>query len=167
MQFLKPDNIMPEYIERTLKNLNYIELHRSKTYEVTQFINALVGLLILPKESTFNRIEDTDVPNSLLERIRNQITVCKTGCKNNNQDEAKNLQNIVKHLRNGICHWHIEFYGSNDIEEIRIQDFIPKTNIQTFEGRFDVNLLREFILEFSTSMAQKIKNGNIAKKGGN
>lgn len=152
MQFLRPDKIMPEYIDRTLKNLRC----QRTNYDVTQFINSLVGLLILPKESAFDKIEDSDVPTSLLKEIQDKITVCKNG----NQDEEKNLQNIVKHLRNGICHWHVDFYGNNTIEKIHIQDYTPKDNKQTFNGEFDIALLKKFVLEFSENMARKIENND-------
>lgn len=160
MQFLRPDKIMPEFVDRTLKNLR----SQRSLYDVTQFINSLVGLLILPKESAFDSIEDSDVSASLLQEIQNKVTICKKG----DQDEKKDLRNIVKHLRNGICHWHVDFYGSNYIEKIQIQDFTPNSQIQTFNGQFEVELLKKFVFEFSTNMAQKMKNNNVsATKGGN
>lgn len=97
-----------------------------------------------------------------------------------NKKHSKNLQNkdgkaenvtlktIVKHLRNGVCHFYLEFYGDAEIEEIKIADYIPEvTRIpknQTFEAIFSVELLRRFVIEFSQSMAEKAKTTTEHKK---
>lgn len=78
MQFSNLDDIMPEYIERTLKNLKFIESDCTNGCKVTQLINSFVGLLILPKERAFNRIVNADVSRDLLCKIKSTVKICKT-----------------------------------------------------------------------------------------
>lgn len=156
VQFIDKENIMSEYMDRTLENLTIIENSTSKSYEVTQLINSFVGLLVLPKEKLFRNISDKIVKESTLNAIKNNVKICKNKA---NQNEVVNLQNIVKHLRNGVCHFRIEFYGNQGIEEICITDFFENVQrqikIQTFEATFNVKLLRDFVVEFGKSMRDK------------
>lgn len=156
MQFIDKQKIMPEYIDRTLENLNIIENSTSKSYEITQLINSFVGLLILPNEEKYVTIGDSDIQQTTLSNIRNNSTLCLDV---NMQKEDKSLQNIVRHLRNGVCHFRIKFCGRNEIETIRFQDFdkdkITKKLTKNFEAEIDIALLRNFVVEFGKSMRDK------------
>lgn len=172
MQFTEKQNFMPEYIERTLVNLQHIEKNVPATYEVTQLLNSFVGLLVLPREKGYDSIEDSDVSQCLLHRIQTAAKLCLDGKR---QSEDKSLRNIVRHLRNGICHFEVEFYGNKDIEEIRIIDKYTDENtkktLRTFDAKFDMKLLREFVIEFGENTKNKHRTSQtknpttIAKSG--
>ena len=159
MQFIDKQKIMPEYIDRTLENLNIIENSTSKSYEITQLINSFVGLLVLPKEKAFSNIDDAMIKEPILNTIKSNVKICKS---KTGKDESINLKNIVKHLRNGVCHFRIDFYGNQNIEKIRITDFYKNTKkqikIQTFDTTLEVELLRDFVMEFGESMREKYTN---------
>ncbi len=156
MNFIDENKIMPQYIDRTLENLLYIEESQVSNYEVTQLINSFIGLLILPNEEQYVKIENSDLSPATLSYIQCNTTLC---LDKNMQKEDKSLQNIVRHLRNSVCHFKIKFCGSNEIEAIRFRDFskdkIAKKSTKNFEAKIDVNSLRNFVIEFGKSMRDK------------
>lgn len=149
VQFADQENFMPEFIERTLANLQWIENSVPATYEATQLLNSFTGLLVLPHQSVQDSIEDSDISSDLLHRIQSNVTICldHSMCATD-----KSLKNIVRHLRNGICHWRVQFCGSTEIEAIRITD---RCKVKVFEARLDMELLREFVIEFGTNTKNK------------
>lgn len=156
MQFVKKEKIMPQYIDRSIENLLYIENSQSANYEVTQLINSLLGLLILPNEERYVKIENSDISSATLSYIQQKTTLC---LDKNMQKEDNSLKNIVRHLRNSACHFRIKFCGNNEIEKIRFQDFdkdkITKKSTKNFEAELDIKLLRAFVVEFGKSMRDK------------
>lgn len=154
MQFIDKEKIMPEYVSRTLINLDIVKKAGSRGYEVTQLVNSLVGLLILPKEKVFSDVCDESVSKEILTQISDKVSICKD---RNEKDEEKNLKNIIRHMRNGVCHFHLDFLGNNGkIEEIKIEDYYEdkKTNrkLKTFAVELSIELLEKFILQFDSSM---------------
>lgn len=149
MQFTDLEKFMSEFIERTLANLRWIENNVPATYEVTQLLNSFTGLLVLPHQKVQDSIEDSDISSDLLHRIQSNVRIC-LDCSKRVTD--KSLKNIVRHLRNGICHWHVQFCGSTEIEAIRITD---RCKGEAFEAQFDIDLLREFVVEFGTNTKNK------------
>lgn len=145
MIFGSVDNVMSEYIDRTIENLRIIEETTSKqgSYEVTQLINSFVGLLILPKEKIFDGIDDSYVSDETLNQLKKYICCSK---------EEKNLKNIIRHLRNGVAHFNMKFSGSGRIEEIEIKDR------ENFKATFDIKFLKSFILEFAENVKTRSLN---------
>lgn len=157
MQFIDQEKFMPEFIERTLTNLRWIENSEPATYEVTQLLNSFTGLLVLPHQKVQDSIEDSDISSDLLHKIQSSVRIC-LDCSKRVTD--KSLKNIVRHLRNGICHWHVQFCGSTEIEAIQITDqitdqYTERPIITVFEAQFDIDLLRKFVVEFGTNTKNK------------
>ena len=116
-----------DFVERTLRNIEWIEKQNSIVkddstsmtfYEFTNLINQCLGLILLPSQfsnSTFlanftQELTHYGVGDNIVNKIKG------------NKD--KTLSNILRHLRNGIAHGHIQQYSVNnhDITDVRILD---------------------------------------------
>lgn len=116
-----------DFVERTLRNIEWIEKQNSIVkddptsmtfYEFTNLINLCLGLILLPSQfsnSTFlanftQELTHYGVGDNIVNKIKG------------NKD--KTLSNILRHLRNGIAHGHIQQYSVNnhDITDVRILD---------------------------------------------
>ena len=116
-----------DFVERTLRNIEWIEKQNSIVkddptsmtfYEFTNLINQCLGLILLPSQfsnSTFlanftQELTHYGVGDNIVNKIKG------------NKD--KTLSNILRHLRNGIAHGHIQQYSVNnhDITDVRIFD---------------------------------------------
>lgn len=148
--------------ERTKKNL---EKYQGE-YDTTQLINSTVGLIIIPKEKCYNKIEDSLITQSLLNQLRANVT-CNTYPEDG---EIIALKNIIKHIRNGIAHGNIYFEPENrKIKRVIVKDhrreyrnepkgiYKPKAY---FEINIDESDLREFMIQFAEAI---IKNNIITE----
>ena len=100
-------DVVRDFAERTRKNLEVIEKIKgqqseSEVFEVTQLINSMLGLLVFPQQRYFDSI-----PRTPLDELEKQgWTIPKT---RENFPEARNLQDLVRLLRNAIAHFNIKF----------------------------------------------------------
>ena len=140
-----------DFVKRTKENYEKV---KDGPYEVTQLINSALGLLIIPKEyenekeKKGNKIKISDdfVDESLL----NNMISCVDDPYKNNLDLAE----LVRHLRNGISHGHMDFRPgktslhepNNHIGRVIIWD---KRNKINFKIDLPIDLLKEFFMEFS------------------
>ena len=116
-----------DFVIRTLRNIEVIEKqivinkknnNDTTFYEFTNLINQCLGLILLPSQfsnSTFlanftQELTHYGVGDNIVNKIKG------------NKD--KTLSNILRHLRNGIAHGHIQQYSVNnhDITDVRIFD---------------------------------------------
>ena len=116
-----------DFVERTLRNIEWIAKQNSTVKddptattfcEFTNLINQCLGLILLPSQfsnSTFlanftQELTHYGVGDNIVNKIKG------------NKD--KTLSNILRHLRNGIAHGHIQQYSVNnhDITDVRILD---------------------------------------------
>lgn len=151
-------NFELDFVERTLSNIEWIEKQNSinkenptaKTfYEFTNLINQCLGLILLPSQfsnSTFlanfsQELTHYGVGNNIVNKIKG------------NKD--KTLSNILRHLRNGIAHGHIQQYSVNnhDITDVRILD-ADKGVVITSDD--DAHTIIEFNIEELRTFAIKV-----------
>jgi hypothetical protein len=151
-------NFELDFVERTLSNIEWIEKQNSinkenptaKTfYEFTNLINQCLGLILLPSQfsnSTFlanfsQELTHYGVGNNIVNKIKG------------NKD--KTLSNILRHLRNGIAHGHIQQYSANnhDITDVRILD-ADKGVVITSDD--DAHTIIEFNIEELRTFAIKV-----------
>jgi len=137
-------NVCHDFIERTELNLLAIEGSegRGSGFEVTQLINSLLGLIVLPKE--FNLFKETDMLNEL--KREGWVLPRKLRGRNN----PDNLQVLIRHLRNAIAHWGLTFIsdGSRQISMItfcNMSTFGKNKGAIMWEGYFSVDDLRSFV----------------------
>ena len=112
------------FVERTQKNLQKIsDLLRDKTildddfYDFTNLINSCLGLISYVYEYTV-RINVTLKRKERLEKVLNsgtfhlnnygKINICKSMDKKGS--EEKDLPTLLYHMRNAICHGHVQPY---------------------------------------------------------
>lgn len=103
------------------------EFEYQKCYEVTQLINSFLGLLVFPKEQYFNSLSCKK--NDFTHVLTLKSLVNKTTNKDyiNTYDETICERNIVKHLRNAVCHNRLmihssEYVRSAEITSIQFED---------------------------------------------
>ncbi len=133
-------------------------------YKVTQLINSAIGLLIIPKEKGKFIIVDKMLPKELLGKLQQ-------GIEENTYKNGKNLNQIVRHIRNGIAHGGVKLIGSQPsdqtqppaIEKIEIKDHCDEDKTkcipaQDFRIVLTVELLEEFFYAFSDAIVSKINS---------
>lgn len=138
-----------EYIDRTKWNYNFIK-RVSDSFEVTQLINSMVGLLIIPKERYLDQITDNLIDQGLLDKM--------IRCIRKDDYSDSTLKGIVKHMRNAVAHGRIEFCAEkpplNEAPLIihsvifKDQDDIKRPS-KYFEIDIKVDLLEEFLFAFA------------------
>ena len=105
------ENFVKCFIERTKANSEIINKHAEKdekSYEITQLINSLFGLLIVPLEK-YKDIKDSDLKkkkgfnklHSLINNIKKIKTTYK--CDRDNKGQLR-VYNFIKHFRNALAH---------------------------------------------------------------
>lgn len=96
---MKYEQIACDFAKRTLMIL---ESYRGE-FETTMLVNCCLGLLVVPQEKDIAKIPDTIIPENgeLWGLDRASITVNCQSC-------GYSLSNIVRKIRNGICHFNLE-----------------------------------------------------------
>lgn len=151
-------NFELDFVERTLSNIEWIEKQNSinkenptaKTfYEFTNLINQCLGLILLSKQFSKDNIK-SKLPQELSYYGINEGIV--TLIQN---DKPKVLNHVLRHLRNGIAHGHIQHCidGSHDITDIKIWDADPNIENPTEK---DAHTIFEFRVEELKTFAIKV-----------
>lgn len=107
MGAIKPDELVEEFARRTRKNLATLrqlqnENPQAEIYEVTQLVNSMLGLLVFPQQKFMDAIPE--IP--LDELAKKGWPIPKIVGKYN---QARNLKELVRYLRNAIAHLNLEF----------------------------------------------------------
>ena len=71
MEYAKDSEFLKDFVLRTKANISMCQ----SPYEVTQLVNSLIGLLILPKEQYYQNIQDDMINSQLLTTIKQKITI--------------------------------------------------------------------------------------------
>ena len=158
MEFI---NVYYDFIYRTEENLRTIQglakSDNSKAFEVTQLINSLLGLIVLPKEKELIRGSDT------LQRLEKDgwILPRRTG----GNAKVSTLLQLVRQMRHGIAHWNIQFHSKNKaIVEIQIENRWKKMRKgkqeEVFEwgGAFTVDALHNFVIRLADLSKNRAAN---------
>jgi len=145
--------VVRDFAERTRINLAHIERSLSEgeeVYEVTQLVNSLLGLLVIPQQHYFNQI-----PKTPLHELENQgwprIKVF------GDYPPVKDLREQMRYLRNSIAHFNLKFLTNerSEISGIRVwnnntrlkgQPTIWKADIPLDDLRLLVNKFVDLIL---------------------
>ncbi len=120
-----------------LQKPQYFNNGRINYFEVTQLVNSLVGLLILPQQRYFKKIN-----NDILKECRIFNTLTKSMCKNLDQiiDSTENTflnmptyintfnkdspTDVLRSMRNAISHNHVMLYPECDGVSPSIQSVV-------------------------------------------
>ncbi len=149
-------NLVRDFAERTLKNLEAIETAiehdpDSEVFEVTQLINSMLGLLVFPQQRFFDRIPETSL-NEL--RANGWPIPAMTG----SPPHATNLRDLMRCLRNGISHCNLEFESDgHKITGMRIWNYPMGTRTKNWEAHLGLSELREIARQFISLLLEMEK----------
>ena len=138
-----------EYIDRTKWNYDLMK-NLNGSFEVTELINSMVGLLIIPKEQYLSQVTNNLIDQGLLNKM--------IQCIRKDDYSDSTLKGIVKHMRNAVAHGRIEFCAEkpplNEAPLIihsvifKDQDDIKRPS-KYFEIEINADLLEEFLFAFA------------------
>lgn len=184
------EHFLKDFANRTIHNLQFIE-ERSEQYslyEVTQLINSLLGLIIIPVEAYKKTCKINDkILVQLSEKDYNTINNILNTCKLQNrlysdyrknrseeQKERLNVSNFISHLRNAIAHGGnngIHFYPVSEYGTISSVIFYDnneinhKKEINEFCIKLTVDELRILVVAISNLYCQfEKRNFNVLEK---
>lgn len=102
-----------DFAKRTMENkriidaiVNHRPIYDYEAYEVTQLINSLLGLVIMPTEKYKKKaIAESTVYRECNEKIFNLLKKCEEEKRYfNNYEEDYHVFRVINHLRNSIAH---------------------------------------------------------------
>ena len=138
------DEFEKKFMNRTLE----IVKDYKGNYDATIIINCLLGLLVLPREISFDKISDESIENIKKWGI-NRESIKNTGRPNNIINDPNTLKSIIYNLRNSVAHFQI-----TPVEQNReVVGFKFKTNID-----FLAVLSLQELINFVEYLSQKLKN---------
>ena len=155
MEYATGPQFAIDFAERTKKNL---ELLNNSPYDVTQLINSLVGLLIIPRDYGFKYINEDLVDSNLRAAVLR-------GVRQNTYLTETSLNSVLTHMRNAVCHsrmrFHVDKAGkeavAKDIKTVEFKDIkYEKGKVYRFQMEISVELLRELVYAFSEAIAEQI-----------
>jgi len=135
-----------DFIEKTktlLEQYEKAKIDQSEKYEVSLLLNCCVGLLLLPKEKIYNKIDEQLNLNDDWGIKETDITI---GSSN-----PKSVKNIIRHLRNSVAHGKFEFLSpqkGSEIERMEFKDSNVTINIH-------VDQLKKFLFQLIDQLETK------------
>lgn len=152
--------LVKDFVSRTKVNLDLIRQtvndkkeaavnDEKKAYEITQFINSLLGLLVLPQQEFYDKIPET--PLSELEESGWPIPRVR-----GNYPQAKDLKELTRYLRNGVAHFNLEFTVSENhhIDGLIIWDRKNKRSSITWKAELKIKELEAITNKFTELLIQ-------------
>lgn len=131
------DEFEKDFMTRTLKIVK--EYHGS--YNATLIFNCLLGLLIVPREtSLYDKIPETGIKDSLALWGLNEESI-----KNYGKDKPRTIRQLVRHLRNSVAHFQIEPIQGNQ----RLVEGFKFSNQSGFRAEISLVELEIFVEKLS------------------
>ena len=151
MMYVSKETFIKDFAERTKANY---QKHQKGPYEITQLINSMVGLLIIPEQRLYDKISDSLIDECLLNKLK-----APTCLKQYTYPNRLDLRQICRHLRNAIAHSNIEFEAIQPpikTDPITIESIILKDTDGShfFEMKMSAALLVEFLFAFSDAVSK-------------
>lgn len=134
-------HLVRDFAKRTRHNLELIRDHRqqgNEAYEVTQLINSMLGLLVLPKEHYYENI-----PLTSLDKLRAEGWP-KPVLEGELKKKPKHLRDLIRLLRNSIAHFNVEFTETNgEIDGVVLSNKCSQCQEITWRARLSLYELEE------------------------
>lgn len=136
-------SIDQDFVRRTkiiIEQYENLVNHNGEKYETTLLLNCLIGLLVLPKEILYNKIPNTELDRSTWGISSNEIIKIR---------QKKTVRNVVRHIRNSICHFRVTALSEYSIiKEIRFEDIDTNGDI-VFIAEVSIENLKNFAHKIS------------------
>lgn len=185
-----------DFANRTIENLKFIEdgAEQYKLYEVTQLINSLLGLIIIPVEkykNTYN-IKDVDIKSSssndyktildLIDKCERELRFYSDYEYERDRDGRIYVSNFIIHIRNAIAHGgnngihfypvsgndgisNVIFYDNNEMLAKKVRQNGNARDINEFCIRLSISELKNLVNAISGLYCQfEKKNDNVKEK---
>lgn len=136
-----------DFMRRTLKLVHEYE----GPYDATLLLNCLLGLLIVPKETSLEQIP-TDPISKLAEWGISPSSIKNFGKKNKKNQYPETLRGIVYSLRNSIA--HIRVRPTDDNRQVKGFVF---TDLSGFNASIDLDEVRVFVEKLADHLERQIK----------
>ena len=136
-----------DFINRTktiIEQYEKFQIAEKEKFEITLFLNCLVGLLILPQQHWFDSLPTELISQKEWGINQNHISNIK---------ETKNVKDIARHLRNSIAHYEFTAFSNtlNKISSIQFKDK-DKSGSLTFEAEIPLPNLRQFTTKLTDTL---------------
>jgi hypothetical protein len=143
------ENLVRDFAIRTRKNLDALRaIQQSQSapevYEVTQLINSMLGLLVFPQQRYVDRI-----PRVPLDELSEQGWPIPKVI--GDYPQVANLHQLVRHLRNAIAHFNLEFMsdGLGKIDGLKVWNTDPRrNNIVTWKAELTIGDIEKITDKF-------------------
>ncbi len=147
------------FVNRTKCNLGIIQKLSSNgepPYEVTQLVNSLLGLVLLPQQSLFSKIPHTPFNNLRTEGWPSAFLKSST-----RSDLHDNLHSLLICLRNGIAHFNIKLHGDGEsITKVTILDRANKNPSPHWEVSLSIDDLKQIVDQITLLVLRLHTNQN-------
>ena len=138
-------NLIHDFATRTRENLETLRRSHANgpTYEVTQLINSLLGLLVFPQQEFVDEIPKTTI--SELEAGGWPIPMVPAPF-----EQVSNLQELIKYLRNAVAHFNLKFTSDDrdQISGIRMWNVDMRKKQTNWAADITPTELEQFIVRF-------------------
>jgi hypothetical protein len=128
------------FAKRTRENLDFIETEKPE-FEITQLLNSCLGLLVFPRKVCLKNF-----PNTPLRAEEWSVSFVDKGFQ-----QPESIQQLVKHLRNGIAHCYLKLFpdDKNEIESLCVWDECPNCHEKKWQVTWSIPDFRKFVRKFS------------------
>ena len=130
-------HLIEDFARRTrdnLRRLNALKASGVEVYEVTALVNSMLGLLVFPQQRYVDSIPETPI-----DELANQGWPIPS--VDENFPQVPNLRQLVRHLRNAISHFNVEFFAdsSGQIAGLIVWNVDLRSNRTTWKARLSVS----------------------------
>lgn len=130
-------NLIEDFARRTRDNLRHLHALKASgadVFEVTALVNSMLGLLVFPQQHYVDSIPETPIEELSRQGWPIPLVV-------GNSPQVSDLRQLVRHLRNAISHFNVEFFsdGSDQIAGLIVWNVEPRSNRTTWKARLSVS----------------------------
>lgn len=148
-------DLLKDFVGRTRRNLELTDaLPRqgdTPFFEVTQLINSLLGLIVLPRELMLDAL-----PNTPLDRLDESWPKLHLVDGPEARGRPGDLRQLVKGLRNAVGHLNIDYKGDGTrITGVRLKSAAHRS---AWAIDFDLKELRRFVERLAIEIERTLSN---------
>ncbi len=136
-----------DFMKRTLQLL----MDYPGEYEATLLLNCLLGLLVVPKETSLEKIP-TDPISEFHKWGISPESIKSFGRMNRTNQYPETLRGVVYNLRNSVAHFRIRPVEENS----RVRGF-SFTDMNGFAATIDIKEMRSFVERLASYLERSIK----------
>lgn len=129
-----------DFIKRTQE---IVKTYRSQ-YEHTLFLNACVGLLIIPEQALYTLLPQEEISEEKWCISADHVRRIK--------EKVKSVQIVARHIRNAIAHNGVKFESvdTNELSHIEFTDWTDHHHTTpTFNMRIEIERFEKFVWKIS------------------